>query len=56
MQADVSSEPEVVRLFETVDRELGRLTALVNNAATLEPQIRLDQVDAARLARSSPLM
>ena len=27
------------------------LTALVNNAATLERQIRLDQVDAARLAR-----
>jgi NAD(P)-dependent dehydrogenase (short-subunit alcohol dehydrogenase family) len=51
VQADVGSEPEVVRLFETVDRELGRITALVNNAATLEPQIRLEQVDAARLAR-----
>jgi NAD(P)-dependent dehydrogenase (short-subunit alcohol dehydrogenase family) len=40
VQADISSETEVVRLFETVDRKLGRVTALVNNAATLERQIR----------------
>ena len=51
VQADVSSEDEVVRLFQTVDRELGRLTALVNNAATLESQMRLDAMDAARIAR-----
>jgi NAD(P)-dependent dehydrogenase (short-subunit alcohol dehydrogenase family) len=51
VQADVSSESEVVRLFETADRELGRLTALVNNAATLEPQMRLDAMDGARLQR-----
>jgi NAD(P)-dependent dehydrogenase (short-subunit alcohol dehydrogenase family) len=50
-QADVSSEPDVVRLFETADRELGRLSALVNNAATIEPQMRLDSMDAARLHR-----
>ena len=49
--ADVSSEPDVVRLFETVDRELGRLDALVNNAGTVEKQMRIDQMDAARLAR-----
>ncbi len=51
VQADVSSETDVIRLFETVDRELGPLTALVNNAATLEPQMRLDTMDAARIAR-----
>jgi NAD(P)-dependent dehydrogenase (short-subunit alcohol dehydrogenase family) len=51
VQADVSSETDVVRLFETVDRQLGRLTALVNNAATLERQMRLDSMDAARLQR-----
>src|SRR5690606_4845673 len=28
VQADVSREAEVVRLFETVDHELGRVTAL----------------------------
>jgi NAD(P)-dependent dehydrogenase (short-subunit alcohol dehydrogenase family) len=49
--ADVSSEDEVVRVFETVDRELGRLDALVNNAGMLEKQMRVDQMDAARLAR-----
>lgn len=51
VRADVSVEPEVVRLFETTERQLGRLTALVNNAATIEPQMRLDSMDAARLHR-----
>ena len=32
IQADVAVESDVVRLFETCDRELGLLTALVNNA------------------------
>lgn len=49
--ADIASEPDVVRLFETVDKELGRLTALVNNAGILEKQTRLDGIDAARLNR-----
>jgi len=44
-------EDEVIRLFKTADRELGPLTALVNNAATLEPQMRLEQMDAARMQR-----
>src|SRR5512140_3234165 len=47
--ADIGSEADVVRLFETTDRELGRITALVNNAATLEQQMRVDSMDAARL-------
>ena len=33
--ADVSNEADVVRMFETVDQELGLVTALVNNAAIL---------------------
>jgi len=49
--ADVASEPDVVRLFEKVDRELGPVTALVNNAGILEKQTRLDGIDAARLQR-----
>ena len=49
--ADVSVEAEVVRLFDTVDRELGSLTALVNNAGILELQTRVEHIDAARLAR-----
>lgn len=49
--ADVANEAEVVRLFETVDRELGAITALVNNAGILEKQGRLEDTDAARLGR-----
>jgi len=52
VQADISSEAEVARLFETADRELGPLSALVNNAGTLEPQMRLDAMDAARIERT----
>jgi NAD(P)-dependent dehydrogenase (short-subunit alcohol dehydrogenase family) len=49
--ADVSSEPDVVRLFETLDRELGPIAALVNNAAIVDRQARIDQMDAIRLNR-----
>jgi NAD(P)-dependent dehydrogenase (short-subunit alcohol dehydrogenase family) len=51
VQADVSFEPDVVRLFETVDLKMGRFSALVNNAATIEQQMRLEAMDAARLQR-----
>ena len=51
VQADIAVEAEVVRMFETCDAELGRLSALVNNAAILEAQSRLDAMDAARIAR-----
>ncbi len=50
VQADVAAEADVVRLFEAADR-LGRLTALVNNAGVLETQMRVDQMDAARIDR-----
>jgi len=51
VEADVSVEADVVRLFDTCDRQLGRLDALVNNAAILETQMRLDAMDAARVTR-----
>jgi NAD(P)-dependent dehydrogenase (short-subunit alcohol dehydrogenase family) len=51
VQGDVGSEPDVDRLFETVDRELGTVSALVNNAGMLEYQMRVDQMDAGRLTR-----
>ena len=51
VQGDVSIEADVVRLFETVDRELGTLTALVNNAGILERQTRVVDMDGGRLAR-----
>ncbi|MEO0533160.1 MAG: SDR family oxidoreductase [Cyanobacteria bacterium P01_A01_bin.123] len=50
--ADIASETEVVHLFKAVDEQLGKVTALVNNAGTLEPQMRVEQMDAARLNRT----
>lgn len=49
--ADVAVEEDVVRLFETVDRELGPVGALVNNAGILERQMRVADMDAARIRR-----
>jgi NAD(P)-dependent dehydrogenase (short-subunit alcohol dehydrogenase family) len=49
--ADVAVERDVVRLFETCDKTLGSLTALVNNAGILEGQTRVENLDAARVAR-----
>ncbi|HUJ88302.1 MAG TPA: SDR family oxidoreductase [Burkholderiales bacterium] len=49
--ADVSSEGEVLRLFDQAERALGPLAGLVNNAGILERQARLEDIDAARLQR-----
>jgi NAD(P)-dependent dehydrogenase (short-subunit alcohol dehydrogenase family) len=51
VQADVASEADVVRLFETVDRELGPVSALVNNAGVVDRGMRVADMSAARIAR-----
>ena len=51
INADVSIDEDVRRLFETVDKDLGPADALVNNAGVLETQMRLDHMEAARLDR-----
>jgi NAD(P)-dependent dehydrogenase (short-subunit alcohol dehydrogenase family) len=51
IQADISSDADVVSLFGQVDSQLGRVSALVNNAATLERQARLDSMEASRIER-----
>lgn len=51
VQADVAVEADVVRLFTTVDAELGSVTALVNNAGVLDRQMRVEDTTAERLAR-----
>src|SRR5581483_2724090 len=51
VQADVASEPDVVRLFRRCDEELGTVAGLVNNAGILERQARVDAMDAARIGR-----
>ena len=48
---DVGSEPDVMRLFAELDRALGPITALVNNAGILERQLRVEHMDAERLNR-----
>ncbi|NQE48332.1 SDR family oxidoreductase [Herbaspirillum rubrisubalbicans] len=48
---DVSKEEDVLRIFTTTDQQLGRLTALVNNAGILEHQSRLDAMSAERITR-----
>jgi NAD(P)-dependent dehydrogenase (short-subunit alcohol dehydrogenase family) len=49
--ADVGIEREMLHVFAQIDTQLGPLTALVNNAGILEQQMRVDQMDAARLQR-----
>ncbi|QEI07753.1 SDR family oxidoreductase [Pigmentiphaga aceris] len=48
---DIGVEADVLKMFQTVDQQLGRLDVLVNNAAILEQQMRLETMSAARLAR-----
>jgi NAD(P)-dependent dehydrogenase (short-subunit alcohol dehydrogenase family) len=51
VRGDVAIEADVVRLFETAERELGRIYGLVNNAAVTGGIARVDAVESTRLAR-----
>ncbi|MFC0267277.1 glucose 1-dehydrogenase [Kushneria aurantia] len=51
VQADMAHEADIVRLFETVDRELGTLDVLVNNAGVIDRIARLDEMSAERIER-----
>ena len=51
IQADVAQEDQVLALFAAVDAQLGRLTALVNNAGVVDVTARLDEMSVARLKR-----
>src|SRR5690349_13583936 len=51
VQGNVAKEADVIRLFDTAARELGPITALVNNAGILERQCRLDEMEAERFER-----
>lgn len=48
---DVAVEGDVLHLFETVDRSLGRVSALVNNAGIVDRGTRVESMDAARITR-----
>ena len=51
LQADVAREDDVLRMFATLDERCGRLDGLVNNAGILARQMRVEQMDAARIGR-----
>lgn len=49
VQADISNEDQVIQMFNTVDHELGKLTALVNNAGILFKQSSIENLTAERM-------
>jgi len=51
VQADVADEDQVLAMFAQVDAQLGRLTALVNNAGVVDRPARVDEMSLARLQR-----
>jgi NAD(P)-dependent dehydrogenase (short-subunit alcohol dehydrogenase family) len=51
VQADVAVEADVMAMFEQVDRELGPLTALVNNAGVVDQLARVQHMSVKRLQR-----
>jgi NAD(P)-dependent dehydrogenase (short-subunit alcohol dehydrogenase family) len=51
IQADVADEAQVMRLFDTVDKTLGPLTALVNNAGVVDMPSRVADMGFERLRR-----
>jgi NAD(P)-dependent dehydrogenase (short-subunit alcohol dehydrogenase family) len=51
LRADVAQEDQVLAMFEKLDRELGRITALVNNAGVVDAAARVEDMSFARLRR-----
>jgi NAD(P)-dependent dehydrogenase (short-subunit alcohol dehydrogenase family) len=51
VKADAADEDAVVRMFEQIDRELGRITSLVNNAGMVGKAGRLESYDATAMRR-----
>jgi NAD(P)-dependent dehydrogenase (short-subunit alcohol dehydrogenase family) len=51
VQADVSRDDEVRAMFERVDRELGSLRGLVNNAGVVDVAQRVDEMTPERVRR-----
>jgi NAD(P)-dependent dehydrogenase (short-subunit alcohol dehydrogenase family) len=51
IQADVAREEDIIRMFQTAERELGPIAALVNNAGITGGFARVDAVSADALER-----
>jgi len=52
VHADVSSEEQIVQMFQTAERELGPITALVNNAGITGGFARVEDVTAAAIEKT----
>jgi NAD(P)-dependent dehydrogenase (short-subunit alcohol dehydrogenase family) len=51
VQADVGVEADVIRLFNTVDQQLGRISGLVNNAGIVATGMRMEGFTWERMER-----
>lgn len=51
VQADVAKEAQVLAMFEKIDAQFGRLSALVNNAGVVDQTTRVDAITYERLQR-----
>jgi NAD(P)-dependent dehydrogenase (short-subunit alcohol dehydrogenase family) len=51
VQADVADDGAITTMFQAVDRELGPLAGLVNNAGVVDVAARVDQMSVARVRR-----
>jgi NAD(P)-dependent dehydrogenase (short-subunit alcohol dehydrogenase family) len=51
VQADVSIEADVIRMFEFIDAKVGKISALVNNAGIIESQMRFIDMTSQRLQK-----
>lgn len=49
VRADVAVEADIVAMFAVVDERLGVVSALVNNAGIIQPQMSLLDMDAVRI-------
>ncbi len=51
VQGDVADEAQIVRMFATVDQQLGPVTGLVNNAGVVDVTARVEDMSWERLER-----
>jgi NAD(P)-dependent dehydrogenase (short-subunit alcohol dehydrogenase family) len=51
VRADSADPEQVAQLFSTIDRKFGRIDVLVNNAAVIAQQSRLEDLEFERMRR-----
>jgi NAD(P)-dependent dehydrogenase (short-subunit alcohol dehydrogenase family) len=51
VQADVADEAQILAMYQTIDAQLGPVSALVNNAGVVDVAARVDAMSAERIRR-----